>query len=615
MPSFPNFPFTRDNVKVRFLEPTVSQSVNQRFLGMPRGVYVGYVPQVTNGSLILTLATDPRLKFSTLKVGASSTAVQVDIFTNGSVTLDFTGHGIFPVFVIARADYQSGFPTQGQILTRATGPSGPQEIAICVVDKPGANLTVSTTIPGQRQPPLAFSGQAFGYMYGGATDDIMFAQSVTAEVINARISLKTALPSANLSARLALDFAADYIAGILGLRNVSTVGNNYFAPAGTGSLNVSASFGQLTRQVPPALTIAAGGSEVAEGAITAPADTDRNVCFLINDASGERIVDATASSIYGRLSFVAGAIGGTVTFQNAQTAVLGAGTTFLATLQVGDLVLGADGNYYSVASITDNTHMAITPAYQGPNVGGFVSSFRRFTLNFFTRASGVEVAATTPTTDVVRFFFPAWFRLDRGVFDATVFMKRDGEHPVEPIATNAVSGRALLAVANALVGALFQVQSNQVALGANNFHTLNFTGTNASVTNGGGGTALITVPGNPGPPGPGALPGPIGPIGPFGPGARTRNLFQVSGALGPGGSGTFSINFAAPPSGPSLPSVVHLVGGFAQFDANPAHVGLGNCKWEITNIAVSGGTTGTLSWDLSGDSGQATAKVFLGATF
>lgn len=617
MPSFPTAAFTRDNVKVRFLEPSVSQSINQRFLGMPRGVYVGYTPQVAPGSPILTLAPDRRLRFSTLKVGAASTAVQVDVFTAQNVTLDFTGHTQFPVFVIARADYAPGAITQAQILTRLAGPVGLTEIGICVVDKPGADLVVSTTVPGQRQPPLAFVGQAFGFMYGGATDDITFAQSVTNEVINARISLATALPAANLSARLALDLAGSYLASILGLRNVNVAGNAQIVSGFAGSANISASFGALTRQQPPALTIPAGGTETTEGAITFPTDpNDKNVCFIIDNTTGQRIVDPGNNPIYGRLAFLAGAIAGTIAFQNAQTAIIGTGTTFTG-LQVGDLILGADGNYYSITLVTDNTHASITPAYQGADASGFASSFRRFTVNFFTRGSGAEVAAIIANTTSLRFFFPAWFKLDKAVFDATAFMKRDGERQVEPVATFgvAVKGRALLATAGSLAGALFQVESNQIPLGANNFHTLNFTATNAMVTNAGGGQANISVQGNPGLPGPGANPGPPGLQGGYGPGARVLNPFQLSATFGPGTSGTFSVDFGAPPTGPALSSIVHLVAGIAMYDADPANIGFGNCSWRITSIFKSGTAVGNVSYDLSGLGAHAKARLFLGAAF
>jgi len=610
MPSFPNLALSRDYVKVRFLEPTPSKSLNQRFMGLPRGVYLGFVPQVTPGSPILTLATDAQLGFSSLKVGAASAAVQVDIFTDRPVLLDFNGHTQFPVYVIARADYVPNFPTQARILTRTTGPVGPQEITICVVTKPGADLVVSTTIPGQRQPPLAFTGQSFGYMYGGATDDIVTAQGATAEVITARTSLSTGTPSPRLVNRLALDLAANYIAGQLGLRCIGVVGNAQIIPGASLSANVSASFGALTRQLAPALTIDSGGSETAEGAITGPTDTERNVCFLTDDVTGARVVDANNNPIYGRLTATAGALTGTIAFTNAGTNIVGTGTNFTGQLQVGDLILGADGKYYSVTAVPSNIAASITPGYQGPNAAGFVSSFRRFTLSFFSRATGAEVATALPIATNLRFFFPAWFRTDRAVFDAMLYMKRDGERPVEPIATSTVKGRALLAVAGALVGAVFQVSSNQTALGANNFHTLNFSAVNASVVNAGGGQANISVPGNPGPPGPGANPGPIGPTGNPGPGANELSPFVLSGPFGPGGgANSFTVDFstAAPPlSG----NPVHVVGGFGQIDSTAGSSFGGANAYQITSIGIVG-TMVTINFTLPG---IAIAKFFLGAS-
>lgn len=607
MPSFPSVILSRDNVKIRFLDPVPSQNINQRFMGLPRGVYVGYEPQVTPASPVLTLSTDAQLGFSSLKVGAASTAVQVDVFTNQSVLLDFTGHTQFPVYVIARADYVQSFPTQGRILTRATGPVGPQEVGICVVNKSGPNLVIGAVIPGQRQPPLAFSGQAAGFMYGGATDDIVTAQGATNEVIFARTSLSTGLPSPRLADRLALDLAADYIASQIGLRTVGVVGNAQIVTGGSGTANVSASFGALTRQMLPAMTINAGGTEIGEGAITAPADTERNVCFLIDDTTGARVVDANANAMYGRLAESFGVISGTLGFTNALPTVQGTGTNFGVELQVGDLILGADTNLYSVTGIA-GTQLTIAPSYQGANASGFMSVFRRFTLTFYSRGTGSEVATPLPGPVNLRFFFAAWFRADRSIFDATTYMKRDGERPVEPIATSTIRGRALLAVAGALVGSIFQISSNQTPVGSTNFHTLNFNAVNASVVNAGGGQANITVPGNPGPPGPGANPGPSGPLGPYGPGARNLSPFVSSALLGPGGSGSFTVDFSS--ASPPLPgSVVHAVGGISQYDATG--LGFGGCGWHITGISVAG-TMVTLNWQLDN---TARGHFYLGASY
>ena len=616
MASFPTFQFTKDNVKVRFLEPTVSKSTNQRFLGLPRGVYVGFRPTVTSGSPILTLARDPRLGFSTLKVGASSVVVQVDVFTAQDVQINFTGHTQFPVFVIGRADYTTETPTQGRILTRATGPSGPQEVGICVVSKPGTDLVVSQTVPGQRQPPLAFTGQATGFMYPGATDDIVFAQSATAEVVYARQSLKVPgapPPLRRLADRLTLDLGAPYLGDLTGLRTITVQGNAQIVPAATGSVNVSSSFGEITRQDLPALTIEAGGSEVAEGAITAPIDpNDRNVCFVVNATTGQRTITAGESPIYGRLSYLTGAVTpGTLAFTNAGTTVVGTFTGFPGVLQVGDLILGADSKFYAVTSFTDATHLVIAPAYQGTSASGVSSTFRRFTLNLFTRETGAELAATLPSATNLRFFFPAWFRTDRPVFDATALMKKIGERAVEDIATDTVKGRALVAVGGGKVGSVYQVKSNAIPLGATNFHTLNFTAPGASITTSGG-QANIAVTGPPGPPGAGAVIGPTGTIpGPpaagfnnFNPGG-TAVSGQISGALNAPSGSTFTVDFAL--LSPVLGPVVHASAGLAGFEST----GWTGALFRIASVGVVG-TMVTVGYQTDVN---AKVRLFVGACY
>jgi len=608
MPSFPTYAFTRDNVKARFLEPRGSEAINTRHYGLPRGVYVGYIPEVTTGSLVLRLTPDARLGFSMLKVGAQSTRVQVDVFTSSDVLLDFTNHTVFPVFVIARAEYKSEFPTQGRILTRTSGPSGPQEIGICVIDKIGADLAISTTVPDQRQPPLAFSGQAFGYMYGGAIDDITFAQSATAEVIQARDDLKNPgppPPDQRLKDRLAIDLAGDFLADQLALRTVVVVGNSRLVPATGSSMNVSGSFSEVTRQFAPFLTIGDGGTESVEGAITAPTDTDRNICPLIDDTTGLRIVDSLNGAVYGRLVYSSAVLTGTLSFTNANVNVNGIGTLFLTELQVGDIVLGGDGKYYEVASIPTNVSLTLTTAYQGASVGGVVSTRRRFTVNFFSRTSGSEVAFALAQLTNVRFFFTGWFRLDRSIFDASLFMKRDGEKPVEPLATDTVKGRVRLATAGGLAGAIFQVTNSQSPTGANNYSTLNFTAVNASVVNAGAGVANISVPGNPGPPGPGSVPGPTGPTGAPGAGANAFNSWEPSAILGPGGSHTHNVTFASA-TPPLVGTLVHVVGGFAFSEP------FGGFSMRISSISKAG-NIGTIGLDLTGLLGITRGKVFLGA--
>ena len=607
MPSFPNFTFDKSFVRARFLEPTGSLAINTRQYGLPRGIYLGYDPQVTSGSLVLKLKPDARLGFSMLKVAAQSTRVQIDVISPADVELNFTGHTVFPVYVIGRADYQENVPTQGRVLTRATGPSGPQEVGICLVDLVGSDLTVTTTVPTYRQPPLAFVNQAVGYMYGGATTDLVFAQTATAEVIKARDNLKIPPipPAARLNDRLSLDLSGEFIADQLALKSAAVVGNARLVLSGATSMNVSDSFSEVSRELPPALTFTPNGTETSEGAITAPGDTVRNTAFLIEEATGLRLETAIGGPVYGRVVYSTGALTGTMTFSNASDAVVGAGTLFTTELQVGDLILAPDGKFYAVEALLNATNLTLTVAFAGTTTAGFVSSFRRYMLNFFSRTTGVEVAFALTQNTNIRPFFNAWFRLDRSVFDASTFMKKVGEMPNTPSATDTVRGLVKLAVGGGLAGTIYQVTNGQSSIGANNFDTLNFTAVNASAVNAGGGTVNITVPGNPGPLGPGAAIGGQGPTGAPGPGANAFNSFEVSPLYGPGGTHTFSVTFASA-TPPFAGNLVHVVGGIALSDI------FSQFSYRITNISKSG-NIGTIDLDLTGLSGVTQGKVFLGA--
>ena len=610
MPSFPIYTFDKTFVYARFLEPSGSSSVNTKQYGLPRGIYLGYDPEVTPGSMVLKLKPDARLGFSMLKVAAQSTRVQVDVLAAGDVELNFTGHTVYPVYVIGRADYQAGTPTQGRIITRATGPTGPQEVGICLVSKPAADLVVTTTVPAYRQPPLAFVNQGVGYMYGGATDDLIFAQGATAEVIKARDNLKTppAPPAALLNDRLALDLSGEFLAAQLGLKSATVVGNARLTSAGSTFMNISDSFSEVTRQLPPIMTFAESGTETTVGAITGPVDADRNVAFLIEEATGLRLETATGGSVYGRVVYSSLVLSGTMTFTNALTTVAGVGTLFLTELQVGDLILGEDLKYYSVASIFNNTNLTLSVAYLGATFGGFVSFRRRFTLNFFSRTTGIEVAYTLAQTTNIRPFFSAWFRLDQPVFDASTFMKKVGEMPNVPSASDTVLGLVKLAVGGGLAGAIYQVTNGNSAIGANNFHTLNFTGVNASVVDAGGGVANINVPGPPGPLGPGSAVGLQGGVGPPGLGASAFNSFEISPVYGPGGTHTFNVTFASvtPPFSGDL---AHVCGGIALSAVESFFFGWGG--YRISGISKSG-NVGTISLDLTSALTPVTGQVFLG---
>jgi len=628
MPNFPSTVLDSAFVKASFREPLVSELVNDRWAGMPRGVYNGWLPVVSAGSNVLTFDVDPVLGFSILKVNAPQSGVMVDVFSPTPVTIDFTGHTQWPVFVLARADYQENQISQGRIFTRSSGSAGATEIVLCVVDKPAADLVASVSIPSERHPPLAFQNQPFGYMQAGASEDIAFARSVTDEVIRARYSIATpdALPPTLpppgqlLADRLALDLSANYLADQLGLRSVAVIGNSRPIAGGASAGNWSGSFSALHREFEPLIDIEPAGDETTEGAITAPTDATRNVCFLIDDATGLRIQDANRYPIYGRLTASTPSPAGTAVFVLAATTVSGFGTNFVADLQSGDLLLAPDGRRYEIDSVTDGTNLELKTAYLGPTTPAGALSVLRFTVDFFTRAGGSEATATLPGALSVRLFFPAWFKLDRSVFSATLFMKKTGEMPAVPKASSTVRGRILMAVTGSDAGAIHTVASSgsPVANGPN-WHTLNFTGINASVAAAPGspGVANIVVPGNPGPPGPGAIEGDPGNPGNPGPGASQNNPFEIKSTPdGPGGIATHTVNFAAE-APPISGNIIHLVGGFGSYEFTQQFQR--RSQFNITSLSIIGPTTGEIVADLDYDLGfpgadSALTRLFLGAS-
>lgn len=56
---------------------------------------------------------------------------------------------------------------------------------------------------------------------------------------------------------------------------------------------------------------------------------------------------------------------GTVSVTQNSSAVIGAGTAFIANSRVGDAFRGPDGNWYEVINIASDTALAIAPNYQG----------------------------------------------------------------------------------------------------------------------------------------------------------------------------------------------------------------------------------------------------------
>jgi len=517
--TFPAISFSNEFVKVRWFEENVAEAVNRRWIGMPRGVYLGFVPSTAPGSRLVTLGVDPEQNFSLLKVPSSNERVMVDIFTGTDVVLDFTGHNVWPVYVLATSSYQERSATQGKIFTRASNTSGIDEIVICRVDKVGDDLVIDTTEPANRQQPVAFQTQPYGYMPDNSIEDLGTTNATVVEVINARASTFTG-PHGLLKGRLDADMAGSAMADRLGLRLVHLISNVHLDRSGT-SVNVSGSFTETGRKIGPFVTIANNGSESVEGAIT---DGVRSFCFVVNATTGQRLIDETTREpIYGLLTFSTAFIGAgeEIHFVNASTSVTGNGTNpFGSPLQKGDAVQGADGLFYEIVNIIDPDNATLGAAYR--DADDFVTSppFQRWLIFFFDSSGGV-FNLVAPTD--VQFVFPSFYRLDRAIFDGLLLIKADGERPQLPSATTSTLGKALLAVDGGLVGAFRTIKYGTSVIG-NDIHTLNFV--NGGATNAGSGVVAVSVPGSQGATGPAANQGPKGPTGAAGFGYSVNNSFE-----------------------------------------------------------------------------------------
>jgi hypothetical protein len=254
MPVMPNLVFSNTNVKARWEERYTSEAINQKFLGLPRGVYSGFIPQTTPGSLVLTLGVDPVDGVGLIRAesGTGASAVMVDILVSSPVTLDFTGNAVWPLYVIATANYQVGMPTTAQLLTRTTPAATPAEVNVCLVNRPGNTgdliITPSEVFPTNditaRQEPYAFNGsnpQKFGFMPEGSYESLLSAEATTEEVVAARQFIGGGVAPTfdplnpqitGLPDRLNTDLSGPSMATRLGLRNIVTPSNsNYTIPS------------------------------------------------------------------------------------------------------------------------------------------------------------------------------------------------------------------------------------------------------------------------------------------------------------------------------------------------------------------------------------------------
>lgn len=536
MAVFPLQVFTESNAQVGFDEDYRSSPLGVKYAGQPKGVYVGFTPSVFGSTLTLTPSL--ALGYSVVKVTSNASPGLMDIITTDAIVLDFTGQPAvdFPMNVIARSSYfaDGASITSGEIFTRSdTVTIEFDEVLLCVVGGPAASLTVVFDPDlGERDEPLALANVDFGFMRGGAIEELRTAADIVNEVIAARIGLDGTIHP-DLSTRVAVDYGAPAMAGRLALFSRVLRSNDYSVVAGEGSVVVSGSFSEIERDFDPKITLSGLGSETAEGALAGPNDLNRNVVLVTDADTGYRTIDDPTDRriVFGRLTGPnEDTISGEWRFLNASKDVLATDGNGQATveLQLGNTLIGPDGKPYEVEATTDDNNIVLRTAYASATETNTVTTKQRWTVDLKKMVGTVETDASLPNNTTIRFFFPTFVSMERSNFDWKLALHTAAERVPLPAATTTTPGITRLADSNALLGAV-NIQNNGTPLGGGPFHTINFNAANANVviTANSGEVQVIEIgpTGNKGNDGPTGDPGPIGAEGP---GFAFVNSFEVS---------------------------------------------------------------------------------------
>jgi len=568
----PAHAFDKTEIKVRYGERYVSQAVNKKFLGFPFGVYRGFTPATTAGSLVLRLEPDGITGTSLARAQSTTELVSVDIVIDAVVQLDFSDHdfGTEPTaYAMVRAAASLGGATSGEVFTRATGPADLTEQLLCVVTKPAADLEIAADPAAgpavERDTPYAYAGapMGYGFMASGAVEQISAAVAMVGEVEDSRTDLDdvyhdwdpldvTPPPGVELGLadRIVADLQPDAIAGRLGLVYRVVRSNEHTTAIETSEVNVSSSFTETARLRLPVLTLDGGGSETQVGVVTDDDAEARNVCFVAEAGTNNRPVDNERRVAFGRLEYAQLDLTGTLTFSAVSATVTGNGTDFAdpTQIQIGDSVQAPDGLHYTVINVVNPVTLTLD---QIPTAGGVALSTlrRRWLLKLFTRSELGESPFSLAAGLTIRFFCGAWFGIGASVYDATLEMFEGGEDEPLPSAAPSIEGKVQMypGLTGAKAGAIQNIQIRGAAVGSGvPVHSLGFDG----AADAAGGVVDVTMTGETGDQGDqGTGTGPPGDPGTPGTGLSTSTLFNAVYFPGGGDAAhalTHSVNFGAP---------------------------------------------------------------------
>jgi len=593
---------------------------------LPDGVQVilraVYVDGVETTAQIITRSTTPtETVFTVGGVAAAldlSTLAPLDSIVPGTLSIqaDIDGIGVFsitddwagnlagaPLSGAGSVNYEAGtlvgvtlpLTALSAVVATYTRFVRRDEALLCVVTGTPAAIVVNAAAPAERDEPIAYPTVPFGFMPAGSVEQLEAAVEILSEVEAARVDLQGVVhPS--LKARLDTDLGAEALGFRLGRIFCAIRGNNYQVAGGVSEFNVSGSMSSVSRNFLPAVALNGLGSETTTGVVASPEDPERNICLLLDATTGERLIDNTLDRnvVYGRLhqaeDFI---LDGEISFVNALTAVVGnADTRFTLQLQVGDTLQGPDGNFYQVASITNDAALVITDAYQGSSATSAALIRRRFTITTHRLLAGVESSFPLPALTQVQTFLPAFLTHATATFSAGSFAYKPGERPVVPDASTTLQGKIALASGTSpFVGSL-NVQIKGVPLAGGPFHTLNFTGSPGALVELAPGSIDVTNIGPVGPAGPGGGPGAPGPTGPQGVSINQITPFSAAGSETAGGGApgpipiTHTVTFGY--------DLLFVSGGFSLHrDAGVALTP--NDRLEITDIDITGPQQATIT--------------------